>query len=151
MSRSRLLCLSDALGGSSPSLTSDVRRRESTRVKVSIAGIPYAQVKSRGRLDGCAEWSQAVVAQTANLPKVTGPCRLRVTFRLPPSKFPADHPYGMDLDNLLKRFFDALQQTVFSTVPGKDGCVVKVVAKKKKVRSDNDAGADLEILPAPGV
>src|SRR5260221_12708853 len=28
MSRSRLLCLSDAHGGSSPSLTSDVRRRE---------------------------------------------------------------------------------------------------------------------------
>lgn len=115
-------------------------------MKVQIVGVPYAQMKSRGRLDGCTEWSQAVVAQTAHLPKVTGPCRLLVTFRLPPNKFPTDHPYGMDLDNLLKRFFDALQETVFSSVPGKDGCVIELAAKKEKVASESEAGADLEIL-----
>lgn len=124
-------------------------RRHKPRITVVIAGIPYAQAKTRGRLDGCAEWSTAVAAQTAHLPKVTGPCRLRVTFRLPPNKFPADHPYGMDLDNLLKRFFDALQQTIFSSVPGKDGCVVEVTARKVRVESDQEAGADLEILAVP--
>jgi len=51
----------------------------------------------------------------------------------------------MDLDNLLKRFFDALQETVFRFAPGKDGCVVEVEAKKVRVSSDAEAGADLEI------
>lgn len=116
-----------------------------------IMGIPYAQAKSRGRLDGCAEWSKAVRSQTAHLEPVAGRCRVRVVFRLPPSKFPTDHPYGMDLDNLLKRFFDALQETVFRRVPGGDGCVIELEAKKIPVASDAEAGADLEIFPLPVV
>jgi Holliday junction resolvase RusA-like endonuclease len=54
----------------------------------------------------------------------------------------------MDLDNLLKRFFDALQKTVFSEAPGGDGCVIEVRARKRKVPSSADAGADLTITPA---
>lgn len=116
---------------------------------IRIVGVPYAQLKSRGRVGGCAEWSNAVRSQTADVPPVIGQCRLRVVFRLPPSKYPLDHPYGMDLDNLLKRFFDALQDTVFRNVPGKDGCVIEIEAKKVRVESDADAGADLEIFPIP--
>jgi Holliday junction resolvase RusA-like endonuclease len=118
---------------------------------VRIVGVPYAQAKTRGRKDGCVEWSRDVTRQTAHLPPVTGACHLRVTFRLPPSKYPSDHPHGMDLDNLLKRFLDALHETVFRDVPGRDGCVVELQAKKVKVASDADAGADLEILPVVGV
>jgi Holliday junction resolvase RusA-like endonuclease len=76
---------------------------------------------------------------------------LRVTFFLPADKYPADLPYGMDLDNLLKRFFDALQQTVFQNVPGKDSCVTELEARKVRVEASEDAGAELEIheLPCP--
>ena len=118
---------------------------------VNITGVPYAQAKVRGRKDGCAEWSEAVKRQTAHLRPVTGECQIRVTFKLPPSKYPSDHPYGMDLDNLLKRFLDALHETVFRDVPGRDGCVVELHAKKVKVASDDKAGAELEIVPVTGV
>ena len=84
--------------------------------------------------------------QTAHLPKVVHPCVVRATFRLPPDKFPKDHPYGSDLDNLLKRFFDALIETVFSDASGKDGIVVSIEATKVKVASAGEAGADLEII-----
>lgn len=116
-------------------------------MKVSIAGVPFAQLKSRGRLEGPTEWSNAVRKQTAHLRPVTGPCRVSVLFRLPPSKYPSDHPYGMDLDNLLKRFFGALEETVFRSVPGRDGCVIELEARKVQVSSDAEAGADLEIEP----
>ncbi len=114
-------------------------------VRVRISGIPYAQLKSRGRREGGPEWSKAVKEQTARLPPVSGPCRVRVVFFLPSNKYPLDHPYGMDLDNLLKRFFDALEATVFREVPGKDGCVTQLEARKVKVRSDAEAGAELKI------
>lgn len=114
-------------------------------LRVRISGIPYAQIKSRGRRGGRLEWSNAVKRQTAHLPLVSGPCRVRVVFFLPSNKYPLDHPYGMDLDNLLKRFFDALQETAFRAVPGKDGCVTEIEARKVQVSSDAEAGAELEI------
>ena len=114
-----------------------------------ISGIPYAQAKSRGRLKGREEWSTAVREQTSHLAPLAGPCRLRVIFRLPPSKYPTDHPHGMDLDNLLKRFFDALHSTIFATVAGRDGCVTELEVKKVRVGTDEEAGADLEIIPLP--
>ena len=86
------------------------------------------------------------MTQTRGLRRVIGACRLRVTFFLPADKYPDDLPYGMDLDNLLKRFFDALQQTVFIDVPGKDSCVTELEARKARVKSAEDAGAELEIL-----
>jgi Holliday junction resolvase RusA-like endonuclease len=70
---------------------------------------------------------------------------MRVVFFLPSNKYPLDHPYGMDLDNLLKRFFDALNETIFRSVPGKDGCVTEIDARKIRVASDLEAGAELEI------
>jgi len=116
-------------------------------MRVSITGIPYAQAKTRGRRAGTKEWSNAVIQQTSHLQTIECACHLDVVFRLPPSKYPADHPYGMDLDNLLKRLLDALQETVFRKAPGKDGCVVDLHASKQRVDSDSEAGADIEIRP----
>ena len=118
-------------------------------IRQKIVGIPYGQDKPRGNQAGPPAWSEAVVAQTRDLPEVTGPCLLRVTFLLPPSKFPRDHPFGNDLDNLLKRFCDALIQTVFRNAPGGDGCVLAMEVTKTRVGSDQEAGAELEIVTWP--
>lgn len=116
-------------------------------MKVRIKGVPYGHRKTRGRVWGPAEWSKAVEDQTSGLRPISGPCRVKVTFYLPLEKYPGDHPHGTDLDNLLKRLFDALQRTVFRSAAGGDGCVVEVWARKVKVESRERAGADLEIAP----
>ena len=72
---------------------------------------------------------------------------LHVTFLLPPNKFPLDFPYGPDLDNLLKRLWDALGKTIFSEAQGRDSCVISVNAMKTRVRSEEEAGAIIEVLP----
>jgi len=115
-------------------------------LRVSVSGIPYPHLKSRGDTSAPARWTEAVKKQTAHLPKVVHPCLVRITFRLPPDKFPKDHPYGSDLDNLLKRFFDALIETVFSEAPGKDGIAISIEATKVRVPDSDQAGADLEIV-----
>jgi len=112
-----------------------------------ISGVPYAQQKVRGNIVGCAAWTEAVITATKDLPRLHGPCRVRVTFRLPAIMFPTDYPHGTDIDNLLKRFFDALNVTVFSEVLGRDSCVVAVEAVKVRV-TDGRTGADLEIIPS---
>jgi hypothetical protein len=48
---------------------------------------------------------------------------------------------------LNKRFFDALNHTIFSEAKGKDSCVVAVEAMKVIVEDDSEAGAALEVLP----
>ena len=116
-------------------------------IEGKIRGTPYPGNKKRGNLKAAPAWSDAVIAQTRHHPKIKGPCHLKVTFRLPANKFPGDHPYGSDLDNLLKRFCDALEHTIFSEVPGGDGCVVAIRARKVRARWDHDAGADFKIVP----
>jgi Holliday junction resolvase RusA-like endonuclease len=101
----------------------------------------------RGKVDAPAQWTKKVIAQTKDLPKVQNACFLKITFLLPPDKFPPNFPYGPDLDNLLKRFLDALNQTVFSETPGKDSCVVSLQVMKTKVDDERMAGAHIEILP----
>lgn len=113
----------------------------------TIHGVPYSKAKSRGNVAAPAEWTEAVISQTQDLPPVTDACVLRVTFLLPPDKFPHDFPYGPDLDNLLKRFLDALGSTVFSSSNGGDSCIVALEAMKSRVDSLDEAGAHLEILP----
>jgi len=112
-----------------------------------IKGIPYSRNKSRGKIEAADVWSEQVRLQTASLPRVKEACALKVTFLLPPDKFPADFPYGPDLDNLLKRFMDALNHTVFSETQGGDSCVVMLTVMKTKVASLAEAGAHLEVLP----
>jgi Holliday junction resolvase RusA-like endonuclease len=126
------------------------RSLELPSIRIRIRGVPYAHRKTGGRADACAKWTEAVETQTRALRQVTGACRLRVTFFLPADKYPTDFPFGMDLDNLLKRFFDALQKTVFRDVTGKDSCVTELEARKVQVPSAEDAGADLEIVELHG-
>lgn len=116
-------------------------------IKLKIKGVPYAQNKSQGNREACKKWSLDVIEQTKNELKVKDACNLKVTFLLPPDKYPADLPYGSDLDNLLKRFMDALEKTIFSEVQGGDSCVISINAIKTKVNSYEDAGALLEVLP----
>src|SRR5712692_1637025 len=112
-----------------------------------IRGVPYGHLKRRGKIEAPAAWSEMVVAQTRNLPKVKEACALKVTFLLPPDKFPADFPYGPDLDNLLKRLLDGLNQTIFSGTRGLDSSVILLSVMKTKVSSPAKAGVHVEILP----
>ena len=115
---------------------------------VRIKGIPYSRNKVRGNLGGPAAWTNAVFEQTKHLPSVTGACSVRVKFFLPRVNAPKDCPFGNDIDNLLKRFFDALNETVFRDAPGHDSCVVSVEASKVIVDQLDEAGAELEVIPA---
>jgi hypothetical protein len=112
-----------------------------------VRGTPYPQNKVTGNLAAPAEWSRAVIIQTAHLQPVKGPCCLHVTFVLPKDRFPPDHPFGTDLDNLLKRFLDALGRTVLSKVAGQDGAVVEIRAKKRKQRGSELTGARFRLVP----
>ena len=116
-------------------------------ISVKIDGVPYSKSKMRGKVDAPAQWTKKVIEQTKDLPKVQNACFLKITFLLPPDKFSPNFPYGPDLDNLLKRFLDALNQTVFSETPGKDSCVVSLQVMKTKVDDESMAGAHIEILP----
>lgn len=116
-------------------------------INQNISGIPYGRNKNRGDIQAPKKWTEAVIVQTMSLPKITEACILRVTFLLPPNKFPKDLPYGPDLDNLMKRFSDALNETIFSDTEGKDSCIVEMSIMKTKVDSEAEAGALLEVLP----
>lgn len=116
-------------------------------ISIKINGIPYSKHKRKGNIDGLKIWTDNIKIQTESLPKITEACIVKITFLLPPDKFPSDFPYGSDLDNLLKRFFDALNTTIFSDAPGKDSCVISLNVTKVKVNLEEEAGALLEILP----
>ena len=112
-----------------------------------VPGVPYGQDKSRGDITAPKRWTDAVVSHTKDLPRIEHACILKVTFLLPPDKFPTDLPYGPDVDNLLKRFMDALSQTIFSKTPGKDSCVVSLNVTKARAESLKSSGVHFEILP----
>jgi Holliday junction resolvase RusA-like endonuclease len=111
-----------------------------------VRGVPYGQDKVRGDTKAPAAWTERVVTQTRELPRISGPCVLKVTFYLPGDKFPPDHPFGNDLDNLVKRFCDALKTTVLADAPGQDGAIVMLEAAKARVDRPEDAGARFEII-----
>ena len=114
--------------------------------KIRVRGVPYPKLKATGNVNGRQLWTDKIVEKTAGLRKVTGPCLLRVTFKLPSEKFNGKNPYGTDLDNLLKRFLDALSQTVLSEAPNQDACIVSLEATKVHVQNANEAGVDGEII-----
>jgi Holliday junction resolvase RusA-like endonuclease len=118
-------------------------------MKLRIYGTPYGKFKVRGDIRAPIRWTRAVIEQTSEAEPVTGPCELAVTFYLPENKFPADLPFGPDLDNLLKRLFDGLNETLFRLVPGHDSCVVRLSASKLQVLQPADAGAEIEINLMP--
>ena len=112
-----------------------------------IRGVPFGKNKRKGDRNAPKRWRASVIEQTLRLPRVGDACVLRATFLLPPDKFPSDLPYGSDLDNLLKLFLDALNETIFADAEGKDSCVVSMTAMKTRVPSHKDAGVHLEIFP----
>lgn len=112
-----------------------------------IIGVPYGKDKTRGNMEAMGRWVQAVIDQTEDLPKIEGACFLKITFFLPPDKYPTNFPYGPNIDNLLKRFFDALNKTIFSEIPSGDSCIISLSVKKKHVDSKEKAGAYIEVLP----
>ncbi len=116
-------------------------------LSVHLTGVPYGQRKSRGDKDAPERWTAAIIAQTRRLPKVSEACLLKVTFLLPPDKYPSDLPYGPDLDNLLKRLLDALGRTVFSRTTGRDSCIVSLTAMKTRATGGAQVGAHVEVLP----
>ena len=111
-----------------------------------IRGVPYPHIKVTGNVEGRNKWTDAIIAKTAKLQKINGPCLVRVTFRLSREKFHDSNPFGTDLDNLLKRFFDALGRTIFSDAPGRDACVVAIEAAKVLVLNPSESGVDGEII-----
>jgi Holliday junction resolvase RusA-like endonuclease len=114
-------------------------------IDVFISGEPYSQNKARGNVEGLKKWSEAILEATKDLPRTTSECKAEITFVLPPNKYPTDHPYGSDLDNLLKRLFDALNKTIFADVAGKDGSVVGLMATKRMSTDADPPGAYLKI------
>ena len=116
-------------------------------IHLKISGIPFAHNKARGNPLGPSQWTNDIINQTKDLPKIKEACILKVTFLLPANKYPKDLPYGSDLDNLLKRFQDALNETIFSEAKGKDSCIISVTASKVKVNTIEEAGALLEVIP----
>ena len=91
--------------------------------------------------------TKTVREATRQLPKIKEACILKITFLLPPDKFPPNFPFGPDLDNLLKRFLDALNDTVFSEARGKDSCIISLHVMKTRVENRELSGAHIEILP----
>ena len=124
-----------------------VSEAEKVLVDRFIRGVPYAQSKTKGRLRAPETWTATVREQTTGLPTVKGPCELLVEFVLPADKFPPDFPYGMDLDNLLKRLLDALEDTVLKDVQGGDSAIVVLQACKRPVRPEEEPGARVILRP----
>lgn len=114
--------------------------------RIRVRGVPYPQTKATGNVEGRKVWTDSIIKATQNLKKVKGPVLVRVTFKLSREKFHDANPYGTDLDNLLKRFFDALSKTVFSEAPGKDACIVAIEATKILVQNPSESGVDGEII-----
>ena len=90
--------------------------------------------------------SDAIVDATKHLRKISGPVLVHVTFKLTREKVYEANPYCTDLDNLLKRSFDALSKTVFSEAPDKDACIVAIAAAKVLVHNPSESGVDGEII-----
>lgn len=117
------------------------RRRRNTPARVWISGVPHASRRS----PGAWFWRREIVRQTSDLPPVPGACTVKVVFHLPEKRFSPARPYGPDLDNLVKRLFDALSSTIFSLAGGADSCVIAERVMKRPAASPRDVGVALEI------
>ncbi len=117
--------------------------------RIFIEGDPYPAQKKTGNVKAPAAWSRLIVDATQGMDRVGGPCRLDVEFILNQAKFTGDTPYGTDLDNLLKRLFDALGRTVLAEAKRKDSAIVEVHATKRWAAREEPAGVWLEVTPRP--
>jgi len=114
-------------------------------IDIFIKGVPYSRWKVRGDREAADKWTHDVRWQTRNIPKVQGRVSANLKFVLPLDKYPLDFPDGPDLDNLLKRLFDALGKTIFSKVAGKDSAIVRLTASKRRARRGEQTGVRMII------
>jgi len=133
--------------GRKPDLFSLTPEESIFYINQTIRGVPYSKQKSRGNQAAPEKWSEEVVRQTRELPKIKDACIMKVTFLLPPDKYPRDMPYGPDLDNLLKRLLDDLKRTILSEARSGDSCIVSLTVMKTKVSSYEESGAHIEVMP----
>ena len=124
-----------------------IKRLTPRRTTLFAISKEFHILKTKGDKKAQCRWTDAVIKQTERLQKIKNDCILKITFLLPPDKFPKDLPYGLDLDNLVKRLCDALNKTIFKEAEGRDSCVIELSAIKTKVESEDKAGAFIEILP----
>jgi Holliday junction resolvase RusA-like endonuclease len=106
----------------------------------------YPAVRRTNKTGRESEWVKTIADSTELLPKIDGPCLLRVTFFLPEDKY-FNSEFGADLDNLLKPFLDGLGKTIFSAVKGGDGCVLSLEVSKLRASKSEHQGAYFEIIP----
>lgn len=114
-------------------------------INIFIEGNPSTLRRVRGDKMRSFKWKRAIIEQTKRCEKVGGPCKMDVIFYFEANQFPWDFPYGPDIDNHLKSFQDALNETIFSKAPGKDSCIIEVIAKKR--RGLRKTGVRLRIWP----
>lgn len=108
--------------------------------EVFIEGVPYCRSKNRGDILAPARWTEHVKQASKGLTPVTGPCEVTVEFILPADKFPRDFPHGPDLDNLLKRLLDAVQD---GKAIENDSLIVSITASKRRVCDGERTGVRL--------
>ncbi len=119
-------------------------------IRAFIHGNPYVKKKTRGRKEGPKEWVAAVKSQTRDLGKISERCELEAEFVLWPGSAPSDHPYGPDLDNLLKNLLDGLNDTILENAESGDGAIVRLVASKRTRQGDEPTGVRIVMRPARG-
>lgn len=116
-------------------------------VVYKVSGVPYGSTRDEIGLLLLREWTNNIVLQTRDLPKVQESCVIKLTFLLPRDKFPDRFPYGPDLNYLINKLIETLKQTLFSDTTGKDACIYALHAVKKEVQSVQEAGVIIDIKP----
>jgi len=112
-----------------------------------IPGPPYPKHKVGNRKDEAEKWSGSIILCTKDLPKVRGPCVMRIDYQLPPDRFTLGSPYGSDLDNLTKRLLDSLSSTILEDVDSKDGCICKIEIGKIAASDPETIGTRVAVEP----
>lgn len=117
-------------------------------IRAFIRGDPYVKKKTRGRTEGPKEWLAAVKSQTRDLESISDRCELEVEFVLWPGSSPTDHPYGPDLDNLLKNLLYGINDAILKNAPSGDGAIVRLIASKRTRQGDEPTGAKIVVRTA---
>lgn len=100
--------------------------------KFKIEGAPIVNNRYGGR----KKWQNDIISQTKNNDKVSYPCHIEVEFILEHNQFPKDRLHGPDVDNLLKKLFDAFKQTFLED----DSLVYSIIATKRRCRIHEHPG-----------
>ena len=114
-----------------------------TKIDEFIEGTPYPKNKVKGDLEAPKRLGECITQCTQHRQKLYGSVSRTMKFILPENYSAKCHAYEKDLDNLLKRFQDALSTTVLSEADGKDGAIVKLIASKRPAQGSEPTGAKM--------